>query len=88
MKNSESDSRWIEVAYRYFAEEGPQNLSIKTLAKRCGLPRTNFYYYFDNKEELIDKVIELHFTSTIKIFNIELENKLHSFMPDIWKCYI
>lgn len=84
MKNSVSYSRWIEAAYIYFAEEGPKNLSIMALAKQCGLPRTNFYYYFENKEDLIDKVIELHFKSTIDIFNAELENRLHSFMPDLY----
>ena len=67
-----------------FAEKGPQNFSIKVLAKQCGLPRTNFYYYFDSKEELIDKVIELHFKSTIEIFNLELENRLHSYIPDLF----
>ena len=84
MKNSESYNKWLETAYALFAEEGPENLSIKALAKQCGLPRTSFYYYFDNKEELIDKVIELHFQSTIAIFNIELENRLHSFIPDLY----
>ena len=78
MKNSESYNKWLKTAYALFAEKGPQNLSIKALAKQCGLPRTNFYYYFNNKEELIDKVIEFHFTSTIEIFNLELENRLHS----------
>lgn len=84
MKNSASYSRWIEAAYLYFAEEGPLNLSITELAKRCGLPRTNFYYYFDNKEELIDKLMELHFKTTTEIFNLELENRLHSFIPDLY----
>lgn len=84
MKNSESYNKWIEAAYLCFAEEGPKSLSITTLAKKCGLPRTNFYYYFGNKEDLIHKVIELHFKSTTEIFNIELENRLHSFMPDLY----
>ena len=52
MKTSELYNKWIETAYALFAEEGPENLSIKALAKQCGLPLTNFYYYFDNKEEL------------------------------------
>jgi AcrR family transcriptional regulator len=84
VNTSESYNRWIEIAYLLFAEEGPQNLSIKTLAKHCGLPRTNFYYYFENKEDLINKVIELHFKTTTEFFNLELENKLHSFMPDFY----
>lgn len=84
MKNSESYNKWVETAYVLFAEEGPQNFSIKTLARQCNLPRTNFYYYFENKNELIDKVIEFHFETTAKIFNLELENRLHNLIPDLY----
>ncbi len=85
MKNSESYSRWIEAAYLFFAEEGPKNLSIMALAKKCGLPRTNFYYYFENKQELIEKIIEFHFKTTTDIFNTELENRLHFYIPDLFE---
>lgn len=84
MKSSESYKKWLETAYALFAEEGPENLSIKALAKQCGLPRTNFYYYFESKEELIDKIIELHFQSTTEIFNAELEKRFHTFIPDLY----
>lgn len=84
MNNSDSYNKWLETAYVFFAKEGPQNFSIKALAEQCGLPRTNFYYYFNNKEELIEKVIELHFKSTSEIFNLELEKRLHSFIPDLY----
>ena len=84
VNNSESYNKWLESAYVLFAEEGPQKFSIKALAKQCELPRTNFYYYFDNKEDLINKLIELHFETTAHIFNIELENRLHSFIPDLY----
>lgn len=84
MKNSESYNKWIEIAYLYFAAEGPDKITVMELAKQCELPRTNFYYYFENKEELINKVIELHFKSTTEIFNLELEKRLHSFIPDLY----
>lgn len=84
MKSSESYKKWINAAYLLFAEEGPLNLSIATLAKQCELPRTNFYYYFDNKEHLIDEVIELHFTSTVEIFNAEVKRRLHCYIPDMY----
>lgn len=84
MNNSDTYNNWLETAYVLFAEKGPENLSIKALAKQCGLPRTNYYYYFEDKKELIDKIIELHFQTTTEIFNIELENRLHSFIPDLY----
>ena len=84
MNVSESYTVWLENAYILFSEQGPVNISIKGLAAQCGLPRTNFYYYFDNKEDLIEKVIELHFKTTTELFNTELENKLHSLIPDLY----
>ena len=84
MKTSESYTKWLETAYVLFAEVGPQNLAIKSLAEQCGLPRTNFYYYFANKEELIEKIIDLHFETTTELFNTEVEKRLHSFIPDLY----
>ncbi|MDB4584045.1 TetR/AcrR family transcriptional regulator [Draconibacterium sp.] len=84
VNTSESYQKWLQAAYRLLAEKGPENLSIKALAKQCGLPRTNFYYYFENKKELIDEIIELHFQTTTEIFNIELNKRLHTFIPDLY----
>jgi AcrR family transcriptional regulator len=75
MTNSDSYQKWIKSAYVLFAQEGPDNISVKALAKECGLPRTNFYYYFANKQELIEKLIEFHFNSTTEVFNKELEKR-------------
>ena len=84
MKTGKSYTIWLETAYKLFAEKGPDNLTIKELAKQCKLPRTNFYYYFENKNELIDEIIELHFTTTTEIFNLELEKRFHVFIPDLY----
>lgn len=84
MRTSESYTKWLETAYVMFAEVGPQHLSIKSLAEQCDLPRTNFYYHFSNKAELIDKLIELHFQTTAELFNTELEKRLHSLIPDLY----
>lgn len=54
------------------------------MAAQCGLPRTNFYYHFSNKEELIEKLIQLHFQTTAELFNTELEKRLHSLIPDLY----
>jgi AcrR family transcriptional regulator len=85
MSKSESYCIWVETAYQLFAEEGPENFSIKALANRCRLPRTNFYYYFDNKEEIIEAILELHFQTTTEHFNIELEKKFNTLIPDLYE---
>lgn len=85
MKTTESYTIWLETAYKLFAEKGPDNFSVKEVAQLCGLPRTNFYYYFDNKDELLDKIIELHYQSTIEIFNAELKKRLNTYIPDLYE---
>ena len=85
MGRSESYNIWLETAHHLFTEEGPENLSIKALAVKCGLPRTNFYYHFEDKEEIIDKIIELHFQTTAELFNKELTKRFDSFIPDLYK---
>ncbi|MCU4175331.1 TetR/AcrR family transcriptional regulator [Carboxylicivirga sp. N1Y90] len=85
MCTPETYSIWLEAAYCLFAEKGPENFSIKEVAKKCGLPRTNFYYYFDSKDDLLDKIIDLHFQSTAEIFNVELSKSLNVFIPDLYE---
>ncbi|WP_066630541.1 TetR/AcrR family transcriptional regulator [Labilibacter marinus] len=82
---SDSYTIWLETAYRLFAEKGPIDFSVKEVAKECGLPRTNFYYYFDNKEDLLDKTLELHIKSTIDVFNVEISNRLHTYIPNLYE---
>jgi AcrR family transcriptional regulator len=80
----ESYNVWLQTAHKLFAEKGLENFSVKEVANRCGLPRTNFYYYFDNQDDLLDKTIELHFQTTTEIFNAELSKRLNVFMPDLY----
>ena len=84
MKNSISYNKWLETAYGLFAENGPENLTIKSLAEACQLPRTNFYYHFNDKDDLIDKIIEVHFTTTTELFNEELRTRFHTYIPDLY----
>ena len=85
MKTSESYDVWLKTAYKLFAEKGSENFTVKEVATLCGLPRTNFYYHFENKNELLDKAIELHFQTTTEIFNVELSKRLNAFMPDLYE---
>lgn len=76
---------WLETAYQLFAEEGPENFSVKALSTKCQLPRTNFYYYFNDREDIINSILELHFQTTTEQFNVELKKRLHIFIPDLYE---
>lgn len=40
------------------AEKGLQGLSMRTLAQRVGVSATAIYHYFENKDELVRRVVE------------------------------
>ena len=52
---------WIEKGYEHFALYGPDKLSIKLIAQEHDIARTSFNYYFLNKEEFCDELIEKHY---------------------------
>jgi len=62
---------------------GVQNSSMNELAKACGIQKSHFYYYFNNKEELIKEVLSTvysyfhyNFFRIIDSKSIILENKV------------
>lgn len=59
-KNADTYNRWILEGYHYFSEVGPEAFSIKELSERAGLSRTSFHYYFDDKDDLFDQLIDHH----------------------------
>jgi len=77
-----SKEKWLDKAYEYFAEVGPLDLNIKTLSVKAGLPRTNFYYHFIDKDDLIEQLLKLHYLSGDK-YNAVLEEQLNNYLPDL-----
>ena len=47
----------LERSRALFSELGYPEVSLKLVAKRCGLSRTALYRYFKSKRELFDKVV-------------------------------
>jgi len=52
---------WIEKGYEHFGLYGPDGLSIKLIAEENDIARTSFNYYFLDKEEFCDELIEKHY---------------------------
>lgn len=48
---------WLEAAYAMFLESGIGSVKILPLAKRLGLSRTSFYWFFRDREELLVALI-------------------------------
>jgi len=75
--------RWLEAAYEQFADVGPDQLNVKALTRTAGLPRTNFYYYFHDKEDLIQQLLKAHIDLSL-VYELELKKKLKVLIPDFY----
>ena len=78
----DSKQKWLKKAYKHFAEYGPENLSILKISKEIGLPRTSFYYYFADKEDLIEQLLLMHYR-TNDLYVAAFKEHCKVLIPDI-----
>jgi len=52
---------WVEKGYEHFGLYGPDHLSIKQISEELGISRTTFNYYFKNKLDFIEELINHHY---------------------------
>ena len=73
---------WIEKGYEHFGLYGPDRLSIRLIAEELEIARTSFNYYFLNKDEFCDELIEKHYNLVIQYCDA---GKLHckKYVPDL-----
>lgn len=48
---------WLEAAYELLLESGVSTVKILPLAKKLGLSRTSFYWFFKDREELLAALV-------------------------------
>ena len=58
---AEVEDRIIEAARDLLAQGGLDHLSMRHVADRVGMSATALYHYFDNKEALVDRVLDRAF---------------------------
>ncbi|CAH0339445.1 TetR/AcrR family transcriptional regulator [Rhizobium sp. CECT 9324] len=52
-----SQEGWLEAAHELLLLSGVDSVKILPLAKRLGLSRTSFYWFFKDREELLDTLV-------------------------------
>jgi AcrR family transcriptional regulator len=52
-----SQEGWLEAAYSSLIESGVDSVKILPLAKKLKLSRTSFYWFFKDREELLDALV-------------------------------
>ncbi len=56
-KSHGSEDAWLAAAYDVLTESGVEAVKIMPLAKRLGLTRTGFYWYFKDRDALLEGMI-------------------------------
>lgn len=66
VKHTENDTGWrgsheiwLDAAYTLLIESGVDSVKILTLAKMLKLSRTSFYWFFKDREALLDALLDL-----------------------------
>ena len=49
---------WIEAARVALIEEGTAGIEVNKLAKRLGVTRGGFYWFFESREQLLDALLD------------------------------
>lgn len=81
LKFGETQRRILEAAILVFAEKGFEGGRIDEIARHSGVNKAMIYYYFDSKEKLYTKIIEMVFK---KVSTIVTEHLL-DMNPDTLK---
>lgn len=53
-----SPEGWLEAAYEALLDTGVDSVRIMPLAKKLNLSRTSFYWFFRDREELLDALVK------------------------------
>jgi AcrR family transcriptional regulator len=50
---------WLDLALSALAVEGVEHVTVLALSERLGVSRSSFYWYFKNRAELLDALLDL-----------------------------
>ena len=49
---------WLALALSVLAVEGVAHVTVLNLSERLGVSRSSFYWYFKNRDELLDALLD------------------------------
>jgi AcrR family transcriptional regulator len=71
---------WLDVARQALIEEGTAGVEINKLAKRLGSSRGGFYWFFKDRAQLLDELLEYWVRTSTVLFERVLQMPGHSGM--------
>jgi AcrR family transcriptional regulator len=78
----DSKKKLIRKAYEHFGLKGPIEISRQKISDELSMPRTIFYYYFVDKEDLIEQLLSEH-KRIVEIYIEALKTQVKTFLPDL-----
>lgn len=54
---------WLRLALKTLMTDGVESVKVLDLARRLGVSRSSFYWYFDSRQDLLDQLLK-HWTET------------------------
>lgn len=72
---NEAETKLLESALTLFSDKGYEGTSIREIIEGAGVTRPVLYYYFENKEDLFRRLVEMKFaelTAEIEAIKAEL----------------
>ena len=58
---------WIDAAIATLTDEGLDQVKVLPLAQRLGVSRSSFYWYFEDRQNLLDELLAIWATNTTSI---------------------
>lgn len=59
---------WLDTARQALIEEGTAGIEINKLAKRLGVSRGGFYWFFESREQLLDELLAYWTNTSTALF--------------------
>lgn len=62
-----SRANWIDAAVAALIEEGLDHVKVMSMAQRLGVSRSSFYWYFEDRQSLLDELLDIWTLNTTSI---------------------
>lgn len=90
MKNSNAQAQILDAAMRHFAENGYRGASLSKIAKQAGVSKSLIFWYFENKSELFEALMDRFVAQCIMSLDIASppgnpRYKLEHLMDTYWQ---